>query len=94
MLLREAIEHSFILAVGVWLLQRFDVTKKSLHERLDRLALGCLRLGLETGEPELAAFQFMALMSLRFLNLGNSRAGAFPPTLAILIPLYVVVTIG
>ena len=93
MLLREAMEHSLILAVGVWFLQRFDVTKKSLHERLDRLALGCLRLGLETREPELAAFQFVALMSLRFLNLGNSRACAFPPPLAVLIPFHVVVTI-
>jgi hypothetical protein len=87
-------EHSLILAVGVWFLQRFDVTKKLLHERLNGLALGRLRLGFETGEPELAAFQFVALVSLSFLDLGDGGASAFSPPSAVFVPFHVVVPLG
>ena len=66
MRLREANEHSHLIAVGVWLLQRFDVTQKSFDDRLDRLALGCLRLRLEANARA-------KLFSLRCVPSGTRR---------------------
>ena len=54
--LNEAVEHGFVLAVGIWFLERFDLRQVDVHCDVQRWGFRRLASQFESANAELATF--------------------------------------
>jgi hypothetical protein len=92
--LHEALEHSFILAMGIRFFERLDLPKVFVYGDVQRRRFRGLTRQFESRNSEFASFQFMPLAALCFERLCRRDACRLPTPFAGGAPLDEVETLG